>query len=1085
MRYLLTLLLLCPWLAHGISLSWYGSPETGISSQTHWQEDNDPVNTSQIRNTSSSVTNVSFYVMTNSVNPVIPPGNYKMWYKCNPYPQSYKQAYATVSGGGTPVTAPLSFYESDYASVWKYIGIVNVPTQTDRFTFTITRTNLVQSWPHNAHAVYANTDTNVTLIGNSEAVQTWIPPTTTNTSAAIPGNILPNSSFEMPPPAGPWSVGVNASRYTPIYDAFSSDNPHSGKTCLRLDFSRVEGVPTAGHVVQSRPVRLRSNRAHSLSVWARSSTNGSTLRIFAMNPVPYPAGETFPPQPQYSSTTYTLTSTWTQYKLENQVLWEYPYCEYYPYFDCKSPNGGQIYLDDAQLEEGATATTYVNQPFTLGLDVPSLASLLYPNEVPQIGAIIHHVTPAPRSVTINWNLFYRGVELVQSGSYTVSTTSGNFYTNNLGLANLKPGFYRYTAHMQGDEQYQAEADFSVCDIPPMASLPATNGVIGYHGHWYHFQQQLNVRAGLKNYRTLSPGQFFRFSVAHPTTNTYVWFDTQIAMIQQYGIEILGELEQKMDATWINRAFITHGGATGTFQVGETVTVSSGATGRITWIKQTEDMMFPYESMQLMSYTGTWPVGATVTGNSSGATCTLIGGIDNPGGSPIAYMAPTFALDQWRPYCSNIVAHYTNVTTWEMLNEPGAGNPNFGGDAGVRFAAHMTREGIRGIRDVRSTDKICILGGSQGPQYATILWDNIPTAERAQVFAASFHLYVSTIDGRGLESVQWAKDRNLEAWNTETGYEDGQSFLNVSDVAHYKGFSLQPYIDSERDILKFARMPRMIATNVIESTWPGMQRHYYYDIRSVSTASADIFSQAGSHYTTIQMHDTYKVKMPTLIFQNGILERYSLKGLALSNSMARIFYTEKADGTPWLALYSPRITNVNMAWSLTSGQYETYNLEGGLLPTAGLNVSFGNMPVFIKGIGGTTRTMLVLAAQAATYTLVADTTPPILLFRQCPIGNIDQRRNEAGFVVSVAGYDQISTPWSGNTHALKYRYKFDSNAWTPWIENSLLAPNTFDGVLRHSEREDTVRFVPGPHTLYVECMDEAGNTNGVQRSFTIL
>ena len=54
-----------------------------------------------------------------------------------------------------------------------------------------------------------------------------------------------------------------------------------------------------------------------------------------------------------------------------------------------------------------------------------------------------------------------------------------------------------------------------------------------------------------------------------------------------------------------------------------------------------------------------------------------------------------------------------------------------------------------------------------------------------------------------------------------------------------------------------------------------------------------------------------------------------------------------------------------------------------------------------------------------------------------------------------------------------------------MEQSLLEPQTFSAVLRFSEREDTVVFAAGDHTLYVECMDDAGNVGANQRSFKIL
>lgn len=493
-------------------------------------------------------------------------------------------------------------------------------------------------------------------------------------------------------------------------------------------------------------------------------------------------------------------------------------------------------------------------------------------------------------------------------------------------------------------------------------------------------------------------------------------------------------------------------------------------------------------MQLMNASpiANFPVGTTITGNSSGASAALFAAQDSSSGqNTVAYTKDTFALDQWRPFCSNIVAHYTTVHTWEMLNEPGGGFAHMGGDAGMKVSAVMTRDGVLGIRDVRTTDKIVILGGAQDLNYASLLWTNLPPNIKTNVHAASFHFYCTTLDGRGSEGVKWARERNLECWNTESGYEDGISLLNVSDTRHYNGYAMQPYIDSERDILKFARTPRIVSTNVVELVWAGMNRYYYYDMRHSADAVSDIYSVQGSHYSTIGIHDDFKSKMVALVFQNNILEPYGYKGMVLSNSFARTFGMVGKTNSQWLAIYTPRNTNGVMSWSLGPSQYELYSLEGASMPVTGSDVPFSNFPVFIRGLAGTTLASMSNAVVTASFSHVPDTTPPIVLFKTGPIGNVTQRRNEAGFIVSWVGYDGVSAPYSANIHALKYRAKLDDAPFSEWLETSLLPPIIFEPTSTRRRLDDeAVVFSSGPHTIYVECMDEAGNVGAGQVSFTI-
>lgn len=1090
MRYFLIILILVPWMARAVQLSWYGPDDLNLTGQACWLRAtnsnygaNYQISTVMSPSPPSTCANyapVDFIVRTNAANPVINPGVYKSWMKILTYPASYQQQTLSINDGPYNNLGGASVE----GNIWKYLGLVTITNAASSIKFSMMRTNLARAYYAELYAIYMNTDTNVTVVSASDTVQTWNLPTTTNTSPAYPGNIVNNSGFELPHPAGPWSVGRNGTRYWSSMETLSSELPYEGKSCLRLDFSLCTTNYKAGMIVDSRPVRLRPDRAHSLSVWAKATAAGATLQMALRNAVVLPGTETnIAPQPAYQTGNQALTTNWTRYFLQNQVLWQYPYCEYSPQFTVQSVNGGQVYLDAVQFEEGTNSTTYADLPWTIGFEIPQLGNLLYPDDTVNVRSIIHNASGTNRTATIDWNLYYRGYELVQTGSVVNVTSSGGYYTNSLGLMSTLPrGFYRLTSQLRDDEQIQAEASFTLAPYPSKKDGPLSNNVIGYHGFHYHYSQQQHVdRAGLKRWRSLSPGAFFRFSAAHPSTNEYVWFDRELNSIQQYDVEVLGVLELEFSANWITRAFLSTTNRVGTFQVGETYTTSGGGSGKITWVSQAEDTMFPFPCLQSMNATGSHVAGVTLTGSTSGATCTLINGMDN---GTKAMHSPTFPLNEWGKFCSNIVAHYTNVTTWEMLNEPGPGNPQIANDGGMRFAAYCTREGVRGIRGVRSTDKIVSNAGHQGPQYATIHWDNIPIETRTNLFAQSWHLYCTTLDGRGAECKAWATARGLESWNTESGYEDGLSHLTVSDTRHYNGYAMQPFIDADRDISKFVRTPRIVSTNLVELLWTGMDRYYYYDMRQSADAVNDIYTPAGSHFSMMGMHDEYKAKMSSLLWMNDIYGGGDRR-MILSNSYCRVFGMDGSTG-PWVCLYSPRAVNVAANWGLLSTNVEAYSLEGKQLTIYDLGFQFSIEPIFIKGIGISAGILFAETTNAA-FGIVGDGIPPVVLFKQAPVGNISQRRNEAGFVVSVIGCDVISTPYGATPHALQYRFSLNNVDWSTWSDTSLVPPGVLDPAIvrRHRDNEEALAFAPGTHTIYVQCRDESNNIGYAQRTFTIL
>src|SRR5262249_7927477 len=156
-------------------------------------------------------------------------------------------------------------------------------------------------------------------------------------------------------------------------------------------------------------------------------------------------------------------------------------------------------------------------------------------------------------------------------------------------------------------------------------------------------------------------------------------------------------------------------------------------------------------------------------------------------------------------------------------------------------------------------------------------------------------------------------------------------------------------------------------------------------------------------------------------------------------------------------YTTKATN--KIATIPGGLFVCYDGFCNPISSAPNQIPFSQQPVYVRGLS---------SLDGATFSDVPDTTPPILVFQQGPVGRVTELENHS-FTFRVVALDQISAVDSSNPFAIQFRFSVNSGEFSAWTDQSVYR---------------LASIPPGDYTLAVQARDQAGNIGSTNQTFTI-
>lgn len=404
--------------------------------------------------------------------------------------------------------------------LWSRTDVLAPASAFTNVTLTITNNSGGSTHDYHIAAVYVTSNTNEAPVASALIANTgslfidYSPPTVTNSTDIVKGNLIPNSSFELGMFQGWGFTRVNGSnRVAWISDAVDTTNAHSGVKSARIN------TALDNYQIRTPVVRLRGSnvwRPYTFSFWAKASALAPTL---TGNIVPLiPAVSGFPYTNSYSFNFGAPSTSWTRYST-NIYLCSSPTREIYATLQHVGDESYTVWIDDVQLEEGSL--TDYSAPMEAAIQVRNAAAF-FSDETPAVQVVVNNPNSAT-TATVDIEVY--DWQNAKVASYTNSRTAATgLSTNNLSVYNAV-GAYRITGRLREVPGYsRIEANYTVLPYTAQSGYK-TNSLIGVHPVAKISPSLTNVALGMPWARTLSAAAIFNWKTIEATQGVYDWADT--------------------------------------------------------------------------------------------------------------------------------------------------------------------------------------------------------------------------------------------------------------------------------------------------------------------------------------------------------------------------------------------------------------------------------------------------------------------------------------------------------------------------------------------------------------------------------
>lgn len=889
-------------------------------------------------------------------------------------------------------------------------------------------------------------DTNAVVFSNDDVISFHYPdPSEYDGSPPVKGNLIPNSSFELGIGQG-WGLWQTVNERVGLRDLLDTSTAHHGNNSIKL-------LATNTVALVSRPILLKSNKLHAISVYYKASiADYATLSLVntLTPPTGYPASQTI-------STTVLASTSWQRLVMTNITL-HYPASEYNVLLRADPYNApeptvagrghGHIWFDALQIEEG-DVSAYAPKPLEAGIISNHTGNVYYEGESPASVMRVYNATGSDISTNIDFEIYdYRNNQLTNGTIAVVAPPGATNQTFNLNVG--RRGIFRLNLWVRGQDKTDEEMVYSI--IPAPADMDAdTNSILGTHANAQLWQIRILNRLGVKWNRFLSPGAYFRWTFAEPTQGAYTYFDSDVQTATNFGTTLMGNLGENAP-TWVKRVYFTLSSVTGSFAP-EELLISGVNTGRVTVVLTSANCTGP--ALQITNITGSFASGNLVTGVTSSARATV--------GSTPFNTSPD--LERWSMLVTNVVTHYTNtVRCWEIWNEP---NQDITEIQGTSFYAEMLRRAMTTIKAIDTNILVVAMGGVFTTNYMISVLSALPAGWEGYIDVLSFHLYPPS--GGATDTFRQAIKNvyGKPIWNTETGPWDLGFYAGVNANLRTALRNLVRFQDADRFYIGTVGRAEMTGINFLQSIGGGASRYFYYDARQV--ARPNYFDLEPS---MIDYDDSARAKGVMLASLGGLIEHSTGLGKITMASSHVEAYMLQNGSTSMAALWTTNQQLRNVALSgLTAGQIKVYDLMGNEETITGTTVPAGRDPKLIIGQGGLTTNELQTALTSATISSPSDVTAPALAITIGPRGTLT---NTNYIRFRWFALDNVSYPDTTRPEALLYSWKLSEvdSDWSDW------APDT----------RASYEWPPdvGTYVFSVRAKDEAGNISATNtRTFSIM
>lgn len=240
-------------------------------------------------------------------------------------------------------------------------------------------------------------------------------------------------------------------------------------------------------------------------------------------------------------TDITVTTSWQRFSLTDYLI-SYPTPDFYFLLHVNEDSAGNfLYVDDVQLEEGDTATTYAaSHPVEVQIDFDESTQsghIVFTTDILTATLRAYNSTAGSLTKTLRYDIYDWLNRTVRSGSVPLTLTAGEHLTTTFDISTVgQTGAFRIMYWIQGEDKTTKEITYSL--IPPTTSSVDTDSYLGTHPNFSDYPLAAYQRLGIKWIRDLSPQAVTRWEFTEPTDNTYVWQDDAVAAAVAHNMTIL-------------------------------------------------------------------------------------------------------------------------------------------------------------------------------------------------------------------------------------------------------------------------------------------------------------------------------------------------------------------------------------------------------------------------------------------------------------------------------------------------------------------------------------------------------------------
>lgn len=368
-------------------------------------------------------------------------------------------------------------------------------------------------------------------------------------------NLLRNSSFELKHTTDWGRLGNQT--HGPPFERYSGTQTRTGSLAWQMS-QFGDSVADGGSAsnrnskgIVSCVYRLEPSTEYTFSIYAYADYTVGSYSI-VLKAVPAADAESGGAAATSSGISALGNQSWNRHSVTFTT--GASYSDYYFTVEpiSSSVDSKPVYLDDAQLETGASATAYddagINVELGSDADTAPDGYVWDETETVTLPFIALNNTGGAISETVVWEIYNFDNEKVDSGTTPISTAgSGNDTFTITGPSGVI-GPYRCLMWVDDMADTLHELVFTV--VPEKSAT--TDGPIGSHIPPYSWYAGIANDIGLTWTRTLSVGRQGRWDEVETSDDTYNYYDSEIAIYDNANLNILMTLTASAGADGANQ-----------------------------------------------------------------------------------------------------------------------------------------------------------------------------------------------------------------------------------------------------------------------------------------------------------------------------------------------------------------------------------------------------------------------------------------------------------------------------------------------------------------------------------------------------